>query len=190
MRQLEAAMKWFELFDLAPGWLYAVLLALALVALGTIYAQRGAARQTAAEAQRDLAALRASSAEAVASLVQASRVKEGDLNKRINGALDELRHTETERDAVRASLAQRLHVIARPAGELCAGVPQAVASASGDGSGSVPGLQLGVGEDLIGLDGQAQDELASLAEAEQRLRDLLRAYQQITRAEREVFDKN
>lgn len=170
------------LLDLVPSWLWAVAVAVLLVACTRLHFSGAQAREDAAAASRDLLAVQLASARAIGAEKDRAAQRVRTLNQALTETQDALFKAQQAVPARVAELDGRLQQHARPV--LCrssAPAPAAsgpAAHADGVASAGLRGLD---GQDLVLLDGQARHELAELAvsargvgETLTRVRGLLR----------------
>lgn len=165
-----------DIFDLVPGWLYAIAVACLLVLLVLSELDRNEAITEAALAGQQLAEIKAAGSAAVASSVTSARAKESDAAAITTKVTYEL-HQDTANPAARAAAVERgmrepAAAYARSGG----GCKPTSSSApkGGDGAGSA-GLR-GLDEpDPLVLDGQAQSEIAQLTVSANRTGKTLKA---------------
>lgn len=119
------------------------------------------ARERAAQAQTQLAQLKAKTATVAAKSVEKARDKEHDAHTNQTETVNELRTQLADRDARVADLYRRLRLTARSGGGGAGHPPSAAASSGGDGQRD-PGLRGLDAEDLL-VDEAGQIELARFA---------------------------
>lgn len=155
--------SFLALFDVVPGWLYAIALAvLSLYALNQHMGEMGAQRETALE-HASLSDLKAGASAAAASSVQTARSKEQGMADNQTKVSDELQTILDSRNQRIADLERRMRDQARAyaaAGGQCH-TEGSRASEGGDGVGD-PRLRSVDEQDPVFLDGQAQHEIAEL----------------------------
>jgi hypothetical protein len=157
--------KVLALFDLVPGWLWALVLAVATVHGQLAELSEARAVAQAAQARLELTGAQLQATKDMAAARGRAEAKEATLKGQFQETIDALT-TSRAADAGRiAGLAGRLQQYARPIachpGGAAAGAG-AGAAGGGDGNASA-GLPGVAGGDLVILDGQARLELAQFA---------------------------
>lgn len=158
--------KLLALFDVVPGWCWAVVVAVLAALVLRLDAGMAGAQADAALARTQLLQVQLASANAIAVETERAQARVRDLTKTVMEAQDALSEARQAGPGRVAALTDRLRDIARPlhcAGAAPGGGPAAPAS-RGDGQ---PGARLPsvAAGDFVVLDGQGLAELAAFAES-------------------------
>ena len=156
--------KLLALFDVVPGWCWAVVVAAQAALVLRLDLGMSHARADAAQARTQLLTVQLASRDAIAIETERAQARVRDLTKTVMEAQDALAQSRQAGPGRVAALDERLRDIARPLH--CAGAAPASGPAAPAGRGDGhpgAGLPRLAGEDLVILDGEAQHELAEFA---------------------------
>jgi len=158
--------KLLALFDVVPGWCWAVVVAVLAALVLRLDAGMAGAQADAALARTQLLTVQLASANAIAVETERAQARVRDLTKTVMEAQDALSEARQAGPGRVAALDERLRNIARPLH--CAGAAPGGGAAApairGDGQpgARLPGVAAG---DFVVLDGQGLADLATFAES-------------------------
>lgn len=169
--------KLLKVFDIAPGWLWAVLVAALVLFSIRLDVLRMQARVDEAGARAALLSVQLAARDAIIQESEKARGLEGALNIKTQGANDAIQNARLAAGRAAADSAERVRKLAArlllcPSGA-DAGEGAGPAGGDGGGGGPVAGLRADPGGDLVVLDATAWAEATQLTAAANVAREAL-----------------
>jgi len=156
--------KFLAIFDLVPGWCWAIAVTVLLAMCGALEVSRLSAKADASRARADLLAVQLASAHAISLEQERARKEERRLSAIVLEVQDDLAKEKAGSAGRVADLSERLRKLSRAVS--CRPAARGASAAASTGHGQpdtgLPGL---AGADLVVLDGQGLSELATFAES-------------------------